>query len=431
MNISGPSPSNPVPEPKWLTDVLLKFGEIPETVLIDEVRESDEGRLGKGNIIPLMIKYKNKDRVDTNLADNFSKFPKTLIVKYAVSSGSSDSSFDKGAPMVIDNKVFQFLTVAREGWVFKEMPIGTFSPPKTYHSLAEFKDSQGMFVLMEDLRTSSTRLDQFHGAQGGSHLGNEASKIRPSLSSKEAWKLAFEEVALTHAKYWNLRNLPDEAEEKLKFTAWRNGEKRNEWEASLLACRHAWNAIDKSKISERVKTFLASCYENATFDRAVDRMNRRPKTLVHGDFHAKNLFWNDATKSVIMTDFSEVGIGNPISDLGQYIISDVESEVRRLHEHEVLKAYWTKLTSFGVDPKEYPFSQCWESYKQDSLDRFVWFYPILHYFDYNPQFFHDNIDTFLEDHNIVAKDFVLVNGVEIVEETNLQENSSKDFKIAG
>ena len=430
MDLIAPSPSNPVPDPGWLTNVFLKFGEITEEVSVDDVKESKEGRMGKGNIIPFKLIYKTTNARDTNKDTNILQFPQTLIAKYAISSGKSESDFDKGAPMIIDKKVFHFLTVAREGWVFKEMPGGTFSPPKVYHSFADFNEPQSMFVLMEDLRPSAIRLDQYHGAQGGSHL-DTVSLARPCMSSKQAWKAAFKEVAITHAKHWNLRNLPKEAEEKLKFSSWSKGKNRKQWETSLMACRHAWNAIDKSEISDRVKNFLTTVYENATFERAIERLNNRPKTLVHGDFHAKNLFWHIDEKSVIMTDFSEVGVGNPLSDLGQYIISDVESEVRRQHEHEVLTAYWNKLTSSGVDPEEYTFSQCWESYKNDSLDRFVWFYPILHYFDYNPKFFHDNIDTFLEDHDIDADEFVLVNGVEMVEETNANENYSKDFKIAG
>ena len=98
-----------------------------------------------------------------------------------------------------------------------------------------------------------------------------------------------------------------------------------------------------------MNNFLTTVYNKATFERAVERMNNRPKTLVHGDFHAKNLFWHIDKKSVIMSDFSEVGVGNPISDLGQYIISDVEPEVRRANEHEVLTAYWSKLIASGVE----------------------------------------------------------------------------------
>ena len=168
MDLIAPSPSNPVPDAGWLTNVFLKFGEITEEVSVDDVKESKEGRMGKGNIIPFKLIYKTTNASDTNKETNILQFPQTLIAKYAISSGKSESDFDKGAPMIIDKKVFHFLTVAREGWVFKEMPGGTFSPPKVYHSFTDFNEPQSMFVLMEDLRPSAIRLDQYHGAQGGS-----------------------------------------------------------------------------------------------------------------------------------------------------------------------------------------------------------------------------------------------------------------------
>ena len=223
--------------------------------------------------------------------------------------------------------------------------------------------------------------------------------------------------AILYRHFGNFDQDPDEVKSRLKFGSWMNGDRRVEWETSLNACKIAWNKIDKSKMSERVKTFINKCLNNATFDRAVKQMNTKPKTLLHGDFHPKNLFWNDTRKSVIMTDFSEVGIGNPICDLGQYVISDVETDARRGNEEEVLRAYWNKLTSCGVDPEKYPFSECWDSYKKDGLDRFVWFFPVLLYFGFDPQFFHDQIDGFLADHEVDGDEFVLVYGVEIIEET--------------
>ena len=44
-------------------------------------------------------------------------------------------------------------------------------------------------------------------------------------------------------------------------------------------------------------------------------MNNRPKTLVMGDCHAKNMFWNKEKDEVVCTDFSEIGVGDPLSDI--------------------------------------------------------------------------------------------------------------------
>jgi aminoglycoside phosphotransferase (APT) family kinase protein len=54
--------------------------------------------------------------------------------------------------------------------------------------------------------------------------------------------------------------------------------------------------------------------ENASFEKALRQMKSRPLTLTHGDFHAKNLFLTKE-KDIIFTDFCEVGLGDPISDL--------------------------------------------------------------------------------------------------------------------
>ena len=407
------SPKNPVPTPPLLTDILLKKGVIERDRFVEDVIESEDGKMGKGNIVAYNIRY----NITEEKTENQTNLPNTIIVKHSVSGDESDNTLDKGALLNIDNKCFRFLPIAREAWFMQEFSEQTFSQPKVFHTIADFKEPQGMVILMEDLRSSTTRMDQFHGAQGGLHLERQGHSSNETLSSKEAWKLVFEDVATTHAKYWGVTNLTSDARTKLKYTSWMNGESREEWEASLMACRLAWNKVDKSSMSKRVITFITTCLERATFDRAAKRMNNRPKTLVHGDFHAKNIFWNDNRRRVTMIDFSEVGIGNPMCDLGQYVISDVETEVRRIHEEEVLRAYWDKLTSSGVDPNEYPFTQCWESYKQDGLDRFVWFFPVLSYFGWAPKFFHDQIDGFLKDHNVNAEEFVLTFGIEMLVKT--------------
>ena len=422
MDYQSPTPTNPIPEANWLTAILRKTGSIPNDVSVEEVTESKDGRLGKGNIVPYNIQYRKLETAQDN--DNIvsGNFPQSLIVKYAVSGAATENEFDKGGLVNIENRFFKFLTIAREGWFLQEMikhDKTTFSPPQIYHSIADFVEPEGMFIAMEDLRTTTIRLDQFLGAQGGTQIEDDKCNAKAKMSPNEAWKQAFEEVAITHARYWNMdKSISNEFQKRLKSAQWMKGDRREEWETSLKACRLAWNGTDKSYMSERVISFVTKCLDTATFDRAIKHMNKSPKTLVHGDFHAKNLFWHEHKKCVIMTDFSEVGIGNPISDLGQYVISDVETDVRRTYEKEVLYAYWTKLTTVPggkVDPAEYPFSQCWESYKKDALDRFIWFFPMLAYMNWNSKFFHDQIDGFLVDHQVDVDEFVLVYGTEMFE----------------
>jgi len=79
---------------------------------------------------------------------------------------------------------------------------------------------------------------------------------------------------------------------------------------------------------------------------------------------------------------------------------------------DVLKAYWEKLTTSGVSPQDYTFEQCVAHYKA-GLDRWLWLFPLLATFNYNTKYFHDKIDSFLEDHSPDATSFPIVSVVEI------------------
>ena len=103
MDYHSPTPSNPIPEANWLTIIFRKTGCIPTDVSVEEVSESKEGRLGKGNIVPYNIRYRklennpNSDHIDLN------NFPRTIIVKHAISGADSENEFDKGGLLNIEN----------------------------------------------------------------------------------------------------------------------------------------------------------------------------------------------------------------------------------------------------------------------------------------------------------------------------------------
>ena len=181
MDYHSPTPSSPIPEAYWLTTILRQTRRIPNHVSVEEITESKEGRLGKGNIVPYNIRYRKVENVPDIDNIDLSHFPQTLIVKHAVSGAASENEFDKGGLVNIENRFFKFLTIAREGWFLKEMikhDNSTFSPPQIYHSIADFVEPEGMFIAMEDLRVSTVRLDQFLGGQGGTQIEDNKYKIK-------------------------------------------------------------------------------------------------------------------------------------------------------------------------------------------------------------------------------------------------------------
>ena len=66
MDYHSPTPTNPIPEANWLTAILRKTGSIPNDVSVEEVTESKDGRLGKGNIVPYNIQYRKLETAQDN-----------------------------------------------------------------------------------------------------------------------------------------------------------------------------------------------------------------------------------------------------------------------------------------------------------------------------------------------------------------------------
>jgi len=130
------------------------------------------------------------------------------------------------------------------------------------------------------------------------------------MTSEEAWKLAFEAIAVTHAKHWNKGGA-----EYLKGVDWMNGENREGWETPIKAAIRGWSQVEKSWMSERVVAVITNSLNEADFDKAIASGNERPKSLCHGDFHAKNGFWCTKENKIVLCDFSEVGYMSPMSDL--------------------------------------------------------------------------------------------------------------------
>ncbi len=317
-----------------------------------------------------------------------------------------------------------------------------FPSPKMYCALGNWGgDPQGVYLLMEDVRGSSTRADQYHGAQAGTQKlsgdgGEVESKGEPKLKSQDMWQLSFEYAADTHARYWGRlvrenKKLVDGIG-RLKYADWIMGKNKQGYDNSIRDCLRIWNLVEKDWMSSRIKSVITNSLKTADFAKAVAEMRNRPTTLVHGDFHAKNLFYMSKTKQVSAVDFSEIGVGDPISDLTQYVLSDISTSTRRKHEQSILKAYWNRLTT--VDSKlgggkgaiSLSFQQFMELYKS-GIDRWVWFFPFMAYFDgcskkskrdadekkthWSPPertvYFHDSINAFLEDHCSNVERFVM------------------------
>lgn len=133
--------------------------------------------------------------------------------------------------------------------------------------------------------------------------------------------------------------------------------------------------------------------------------------MVHGDFHPANMMWKpipsyDKTKAsglIYFLDWEMVGIGSGPQDLAQFFISHVSSETRRICELKLLREYYEALNE-TITNDRFSWEDCKRDYSHGGAERWIWLLPLLAEMcpDKMVQFFHDQLQQFLEDHNLNA-----------------------------
>lgn len=87
------------------------------------------------------------------------------------------------------------------------------------------------------------------------------------MTSVEAWEKVVKQLAITHAKYWGAKDLPEEA--MLKSADWMSGKSKETWEATIATGKRAWEHVDKTGFSDRVINFMDKVYASANFDEST------------------------------------------------------------------------------------------------------------------------------------------------------------------
>jgi aminoglycoside phosphotransferase (APT) family kinase protein len=228
---------------------------------------------------------------------------------------------------------------------------------------------------------------------------------------------AFQLYARLHGRYWKDETLKDKA--WLRAVDWMNGQNEVTWREAQSMQSTGWSKI-KEQITSGTATIqwdphLVACLDvtfakvaaETAFATYVERMSTNPFTLVQGDCHPHNLLWSkqrteDACLRVI--DFEMVGVGPPGQELGQFVISHMEPDVRRQCEDDILRAYYEELQrvllSRGMESegKSYTMEDCVSDYVSGGVGRWAWFIPFFAGSPAMAQYFHDQLAAFLKDH---------------------------------
>lgn len=242
-------------------------------------------------------------------------------------------------------------------------------------------------------------------------------------------RVFFRRAADIHAPYWNDRHLLLASPQLawLKGRDWYNGQGRLAWSVGVAATRGSWEFAKTWRSEEALPHRLRAIIDASLAATSWEALQARladtsiPVSLSHGDFHASNSLWlppadtaagpanpdgDDGT--LFLVDWSEAGVWEPCTELGQMVISDVQPAVRRAHEADLFKLYVQRLqTAPGSRvPADFTPERALQLYARGGPERWVFFLGIMAAMKVLPDaamaYFSNQFLAFVDDHGAHA-----------------------------
>eukprot|EP01064_Diplonema_japonicum_P025851 TRINITY_DN37285_c0_g1_i1.p1 TRINITY_DN37285_c0_g1~~TRINITY_DN37285_c0_g1_i1.p1 ORF type:complete len:411 (+),score=67.78 TRINITY_DN37285_c0_g1_i1:34-1266(+) len=203
-----------------------------------------------------------------------------------------------------------------------------------------------------------------------------------------------------HAKHWNDKDLLKC--EWLKGVDNIQGRGRVWWEMSVEKAKAMWRQRRKSvKYSERVLKVMQASLSASVFSHVVEKVNKGPYTLCHGDWHASNMFMS-RDGELRVCDWCNVSAWNPLRDLSQFFLSDVDLDRHASSLPDLVRVYYTTLRESGADLTGYSYDACWSDFVFYAVSRWVYALPVMDCLpgvsDSLMQYFNKQLTTFIEAH---------------------------------
>lgn len=333
----------------------------------------------------------------------------------------------------------------RESIFFKELGETlssqlNFSIPKVFACVGDMKTGQ-KDILMEDLSEKGLQSGLLFGPKAPLNLDKNLDDLIERVfqkhdaaipSAEEIAMATFKQIGLMHKYFWEDETIIEKHGEWLRSSNWGWAgcfdnidtltDIQREWESCQSMANEPWRNT-KNRISNGSLTLdwddnlfqcLEAAMEKIDWFTHVKVCKKRSWTLTHGDFHPGNVFWlpvtgsssieSDITGHPMFLDWEFVGVGNGPSELGWYLIFHMDPEVRRNCEENLLINYYESLTAppSKVDISTFTFSQMKEEYIKGGSERAIFIFCYLSDLCEQKwlQSFHNQIASFLTDHNI-------------------------------
>lgn len=226
-------------------------------------------------------------------------------------------------PVVLDEIIANYDQYRRETSFYREFPDIGISVPRCLHE-AHDPATQDFVLLMADLAPAES----------------------PSWAiSPEQVDVALAALPEFHAKWWNHADL----REKDWMVQYDN---RPFFEIAFHAAAAAAEPIRLLYTdAEPSIELMAKCVEN--FDNLVAFVASRPFTFVHGDYHAKQMFFpSDEGGEFAVIDWQFPFVAQGAWDFARMTGMCLETPVREAEEQRLLDSYLAGLNAAGVEYSE-------------------------------------------------------------------------------
>jgi aminoglycoside/choline kinase family phosphotransferase len=212
--------------------------------------------------------------------------------------------------------------------------------PKVHH--ADIEGEEDFVIVMEDMR--------------GYHIGDQV--VGCTL---EQARLGMPCIAQFHAAFWGKVDHPDYDFIPYHYPSYfsdaMHGTALQVWDRMV---EFAGDALppELRDVKERYLAAIPGLQQWATDD---------PRTIVQGDFRLDNLFFgtSDGQAPIALSDWQGLLRGKAAHDIAYFLSQSTPTELRRVHERELVALWHEGLVAGGV--RDYSAEQAWEDYRRAVL----------------------------------------------------------------
>lgn len=316
----------------WLTGALHTGGTLPKGSSVARISfDPTAAGIGfMGEVGKLSVSYDGDP----------GRAPEQMIIKFPTASPEIKA-------MMRPTRVYE-----REHRFYAELANET--PLRTadvYHVTCETSDDPAVdeqyVLVLEDL--------------GGNELGDQLAGL-----SAEQTAAALRGLAAHHARFWNGAGM-----ERADFIPVIDGPLNRAGQAIYDASLPGFQQVFGHALRPEMVP-IAEVY-GRNHPLLLERFAAMPHTLVHFDYRADNLFFDRSSGEVIVIDWQSISKGGGAADVGYLLGQNLDTDLRREHEDDLLHVYHDTLTANGVTG--YAFDQFFEDYRVGLV--YGWVIPVF------------------------------------------------------